>query len=534
MSDLSENKASRGSIAPIIITALSSGDKYGYEICKEIERLSNGVLILKQPSLYSSLRRMEEQDLISSYWQDSEIGGKRHYYKLTEKGEQLYNENKDSLNMEDLINNLPLNEFDIEKSPNNAPSVASQENLFNLVNKKNEIKLIKEDDLEKEDNSSFVQFDLFDQKVNFIKDESKNTEKVSLYSNKYEQLDQHTKEIEPIREKQDIKPITRDSIFKPQDIKQKDIVSDSSFLENKCEDISLKDSYKSQINEISSFNEPEKASVDAVNLEQKTSDATYDSSKIVWNMPISEDNDLKEKSNDYKLVISELYNSSKLKDPYEETKYSNFKEIFPTAQVNKPEKNYKKRSEIDDYIKEKSKNAFVLDNLNNLKEQFSYQGLKIKIHNNDNNKNNIRLYSDINRLNMTTSWYVSLIMILEVILLYITLNSYDLILRRQTLMYFLGGSLAVSLFVIATLENYFDRYKLLIIKRQLKYDFVKAFLIFIFACVITFAVCLVCGMQSLGQIEFLSYWLVPVLLSSNILTYCLIFHSLLKSKHYNN
>ena len=114
MLEFSDNKATRGSISQIIITALSSGDKYGYEICKEIERLSNGVLVLKQPSLYSSLRRMEEQNLISSYWQDSDIGGKRHYYSLTEKGREIYEENKDSLDMNELINNLPLSELDLE------------------------------------------------------------------------------------------------------------------------------------------------------------------------------------------------------------------------------------------------------------------------------------------------------------------------------------------------------------------------------------------------------------------------------------
>jgi len=80
MSENLENKAARGSISQIILKALDSRDKYGYEIIKDIEIISNGKLILKQPSLYSCLRRMEEQNLITSYWQDSDIGGKRHYY----------------------------------------------------------------------------------------------------------------------------------------------------------------------------------------------------------------------------------------------------------------------------------------------------------------------------------------------------------------------------------------------------------------------------------------------------------------------
>ena len=172
MSENAENKASRGSISQIIITALSSGSKYGYEICKEIEKLSNGILILKQPSLYSSLRRMEEQDLIKSYWQDSEIGGKRHYYSLTEKGQAIYEENKNKWEMKDLINNLPLNEFDFEsndltKINSNSTQVVNQENLFNLVKKNNDIELINENEKTNDENNSFVQFDLFDQNINF-------------------------------------------------------------------------------------------------------------------------------------------------------------------------------------------------------------------------------------------------------------------------------------------------------------------------------------------------------------------------------
>lgn len=76
----------RGSVYNIIMKALQSGDKYGYEICQEVETQSNGKYILKQPSLYSGLKRLEAQKLVESYWGDSDIGGRRHYYKLTDAG----------------------------------------------------------------------------------------------------------------------------------------------------------------------------------------------------------------------------------------------------------------------------------------------------------------------------------------------------------------------------------------------------------------------------------------------------------------
>ena len=82
--------ASRGSVNNIILRTLVNGDKYGYEIIKEVEEYSQGKIVLKQPSLYSSLTRFEEKKIVSSYWEDSDIGGRRHYYHLTDEGMEYY------------------------------------------------------------------------------------------------------------------------------------------------------------------------------------------------------------------------------------------------------------------------------------------------------------------------------------------------------------------------------------------------------------------------------------------------------------
>ena len=60
---------------------------------KEIEQKSQGTYELKQPTLYSCLKRLENQGFISAYWENSDIGGKRHYYKLTKKGRAEYESN---------------------------------------------------------------------------------------------------------------------------------------------------------------------------------------------------------------------------------------------------------------------------------------------------------------------------------------------------------------------------------------------------------------------------------------------------------
>lgn len=97
----------RGHVDTIILKTLASGDKYGYEIIKEIEAKSNGTYELKQPTLYSCLKRLESQGFISAYWVNSDIGGKRHYYKLTDLGRSEYDNNmREWLSSRSIIDNL--------------------------------------------------------------------------------------------------------------------------------------------------------------------------------------------------------------------------------------------------------------------------------------------------------------------------------------------------------------------------------------------------------------------------------------------
>lgn len=88
------NGENRGSINEILLKALQTGDKYGYEINKEIEVKSKGKYFIKEASLYSGLKRLESAGFISSYWKDGNLGIRRHYYSISEKGlEKLRNSN---------------------------------------------------------------------------------------------------------------------------------------------------------------------------------------------------------------------------------------------------------------------------------------------------------------------------------------------------------------------------------------------------------------------------------------------------------
>jgi PadR family transcriptional regulator PadR len=86
----------RGHTDTIILRLLMDGDKYGYEISKLIQTNSCGEYELKEATMYSSLKRLEADGSITSYWGDETQGGRRRYYRITERGRQVYSENKDN------------------------------------------------------------------------------------------------------------------------------------------------------------------------------------------------------------------------------------------------------------------------------------------------------------------------------------------------------------------------------------------------------------------------------------------------------
>ncbi len=84
----------RGHTEPIILAHLLEGDSYGYQINKEIMEKTNNLYELKEATLYTAFRRLEQAQLITSYWGDQEVGARRRYYAITEKGREAYQDYK--------------------------------------------------------------------------------------------------------------------------------------------------------------------------------------------------------------------------------------------------------------------------------------------------------------------------------------------------------------------------------------------------------------------------------------------------------
>ncbi|MFK7920955.1 MAG: PadR family transcriptional regulator [Bacteroidia bacterium] len=74
------------STIPIILSLLKKGDNYGYQLIKEVQKISEGALQWKEGSLYPVLIKMEKRGLITSYVKKEE-GRNRKYYSLNETGQ---------------------------------------------------------------------------------------------------------------------------------------------------------------------------------------------------------------------------------------------------------------------------------------------------------------------------------------------------------------------------------------------------------------------------------------------------------------
>ena len=80
----------RGHTDAIILSYLSRADSYGYQINKDILEATDGRFELKEATLYTSFRRLEETGQIASYWGAQDVGARRRYYSITEVGRAAY------------------------------------------------------------------------------------------------------------------------------------------------------------------------------------------------------------------------------------------------------------------------------------------------------------------------------------------------------------------------------------------------------------------------------------------------------------
>lgn len=85
----------RGHTDTIILANLMHGDSYGYKINKAIQEITKNQYELKEATLYTAFKRLEEAGCITSYWGDEQSGARRRYYTITNQGRQTYHRLKE-------------------------------------------------------------------------------------------------------------------------------------------------------------------------------------------------------------------------------------------------------------------------------------------------------------------------------------------------------------------------------------------------------------------------------------------------------
>jgi len=86
----------RGSSELMILAAIETRQRHGYEIAKLIDDRSDGILRFHVGSLYPLLYRMERRGWIDGKWVEQPGQRRRRYYRLTPAGRKVLAEQRTS------------------------------------------------------------------------------------------------------------------------------------------------------------------------------------------------------------------------------------------------------------------------------------------------------------------------------------------------------------------------------------------------------------------------------------------------------
>lgn len=84
-----ERELKRGSTELLILSLLEERDRHGYDLARLIDERSSGAISFHAASLYPSLYRMEEKNLIDGRWIEKAGQRRRRYYRLTPAGRKM-------------------------------------------------------------------------------------------------------------------------------------------------------------------------------------------------------------------------------------------------------------------------------------------------------------------------------------------------------------------------------------------------------------------------------------------------------------
>jgi PadR family transcriptional regulator PadR len=95
------------STVPLVLSVLTRGESYGYELIQSVRELSGGRIEWTEGMLYPVLHWKEDEGLIESEWREAETGRKRKYYRLRKEGRKaLQDEQQQWLTVHETLTKL--------------------------------------------------------------------------------------------------------------------------------------------------------------------------------------------------------------------------------------------------------------------------------------------------------------------------------------------------------------------------------------------------------------------------------------------
>ena len=83
-----KDRFKKGLIDMLLLKVLSEHDCYGYQITQILKRVSNDSIVVREPSMYPILYRLQGRGLITSYTQKGRGHMERVYYHIEDSGRE--------------------------------------------------------------------------------------------------------------------------------------------------------------------------------------------------------------------------------------------------------------------------------------------------------------------------------------------------------------------------------------------------------------------------------------------------------------
>lgn len=74
----------RGTVEYCVLALLRDEERYGFELVRTLSQTDG--LVMSEGTIYPLLSRLRRENLVTTFWRESDAGPPRRYYRLTDAG----------------------------------------------------------------------------------------------------------------------------------------------------------------------------------------------------------------------------------------------------------------------------------------------------------------------------------------------------------------------------------------------------------------------------------------------------------------